>query len=390
MPWKETYPMKERQAFIDAWLKNEFSFRYLCSRFGISPKTGYKWVHRFKAQGQAGLGDRSRAPHHHPNATAEALIKRLLETKRRFPHWGPVTLIDYLGRTEPQRPWPAYSTAGEILKRHGLVSARQPRRRQTPPHTEPLRHANAVHALWSIDFKGDFLLGNARRCYPLTLSDNYSRFLIDCQGLYATEHAPTQACLRRAFRRLGLPLAIRSDNGSPFAQCGLGGLSALSIWLLKLGVLPERIAPGHPEQNPRHERMHRTLKRATASPPCANLSAQQRAFNRFRTEYNELRPHRALARGQCPGDLISVSPRPFPERLPEVVYPDHFLVRRIRSNGEFKWRGQRLYASSTLAGEPLGFEPLDEDLFQLYFAKLPLALFDARARNILRPNRRWR
>lgn len=386
MPWKETCTMTERRAFIEAWLSQQFTFTRLCQRHNISRKTGYKWLGRFLEQGRQGLQDRPRAPHHHPNQTAECIAAALLETKHRFPYWGPVTLVAYLQREHPEMSWPAPSTVGELLKRHGLVKARHPRRR-TPPHSQPLCHARHPHAVWSADFKGDFRLGNAQRCYPLTLTDNYSRFLIDCKGLYSTALPAVKARYERAFRHFGLPEAIRTDNGYPFASTGLGGLSALSVWLLKLGVIPERIAPGHPEQNPRHERMHRTLKFATASPPKANLAAQQRAFNRFQHEYNHLRPHQGLGQQLRPGDLFSHSPRPFPHNIPQIEYPQEFLVRRVRSNGVFKSKGRFIYLSSTLAHETIGLKPLDHDMFAVYFSRLRLGIFDERLGKIIRPDK---
>jgi transposase InsO family protein len=263
----------------------------------------------------------------------------------------------------------------------------QPRRRRhhTPPHTQPFASVNTANDVWSADFKGQFALGNDRVCYPLTITDNHSRFLLCCQGLYHPGRALTRACFERAFIDYGLPRAIRTDNGPPFASVALGGLSALSVWLLKLNVLPERIAPGQPQQNGRHERMHRTLKAATAQPPKGNLSAQQRAFNRFRDEYNHERPHRSLGGGRRPCDLFRPSPRPYPSRLPEVAYPNDFALRKVKPGGYMKWHGQIIYITKTLEGEYVGLKPLDHDRYELYFAQLPLAVFDARSSKIIKP-----
>lgn len=383
MPWNETCPMNERKAFIHAWKSREFSIAELCRRFGISRKTGYKWINRVLAEGQAGLADRSRAAQRHPNRTPDAIVRRLLKAKHRHPDWGPATLVKWLRRRHPQRPWPAPSTAGEILKRHGLVKPRT-RRKRVPPHSEPLRHATSAHAVWSADFKGQFTLGNGRWCYPLTVFDNYSRFLIDCQGLYSTALEPVKARYERAFRRWGLPRAIRTDNGYPFANCGLGGLNSLSIWLLKLDVMPERIEAGHPEQNPRHERMHRTLKDHAINPAKANLNVQQRAFNRFRQDYNHERPHQAL-NDRCPAELFGSSHRPYLQTVPEVTYPDAYTVRKVRSDGSIKWRGDLIYVSSALTGEPVGAAPIGNDRWQLYFAKLAIGLLDERLGRVIRP-----
>lgn len=383
MPWKETCPMKERVAFIEAWLSREFSLSELCRRFGISRKTGYKWIARFTEEGRSGLTDRRRCAHHHPNQTPDEIVAALLAAKHRHPDWGPVTLIKWLRRRQPQRPWPAPSTAGEILKRHGLVRPRQ-RRKRVPPHSEPLHHATAPGVVWSADYKGDFLMANGRRCYPLTLFDNYSRFLIDCKGMYAIGLDPVMQRYERAFHRWGLPQAIRTDNGYPFASCGIGGLNALSIWLLKLDVMPERIAPGHPEQNPRHERMHRTLKHAAIDPPKANLSAQQRAFNRFRDDYNYERPHSSL-QDQVPAQLFTGSLRRYPQRLPDVVYDHSYEVRRVRRDGTIKWRGHQPYLSQALAKEPVGLRRLGHQRWQIYFAKMALGVLDARLNRIIWP-----
>jgi len=386
MPWKETCAMQQRQAFIEAWLSREFSKSELCRRFGISRPTGDKWIERFCVEGSQGLVERSRAPHNRVNQTATRLVETILSTKHRYPSWGAVPIRDKLERDHPSEPWPVPSTIGEILKRHGLVKPRKTRHR-IPPHTQPLKHATHPNAVWSADFKGDFAMGNAKRCYPLTISDNYSRFLLACQGQYGLKLRPVQACYEKAFRAYGLPEVIRTDNGYPFAQVCLGGLSPLSIWLLKLDIVPERIDPGHPEQNPRHERMHRTLKAATANPPKGNLSAQQRAFNRFRYEYNEQRSHQGLGRGQRPTDLYRPSSRAYPQRLPELTYPEHFELRKVKGAGQIKWHGRPIYISRQLIGEYVGLKPVDHDLWQLYFAKMPLGILDPRLGRIIRPNR---
>ena len=384
MPWKETCTMEQREAFIDAWLSREFSVSELCERFSISRPTGYKFIARFRAEGRNGLADRSRAPHSHPNMTPLALQETILTLKRRHPSWGPITLHDRLVRRQPEHHWPAASTIGTLLERHGLVKPRE-RRQRTPPHTQPFAAINAPNDVWSADFKGQFLLGDSRLCYPFTLSDNYSRYLLCCQALYGPGMADTWTCLERALREYGLPLAIRTDNGVPFAGVSVGGLSLLAVRLLKLGIMPERTRPGRPQQNGRHERMHRTLKETAVSPPKANRSAQQRAFNHFRREYNDERPHRAWGKGLGPGDWYQPSPRPYPTRPPEVVYPDAFQTRSIRSDGSFQWRGQLLYLAQVLAGERIGLKELEHDRYEIYFAQLPLAVFDARTMTIIRP-----
>jgi len=384
MPWNETCTMNERLAFIDAWKSRDFTLSALCRRFGISRKTGYKWISRVLEEGRSGLADRSRAAHHRPNQTPEDVVRALIKVKHKHPSCGPAMLIKRLRKREPRRHWPAPSTAGEILKRHGLVKPRK-KRKHVPPHSEPLGHASETHTVWSADFKGQFQLGNGRWCYPLTMTDNYSRFLIDCKGLYSIALDPVKHRYEKAFRRWGLPHAIRTDNGYPFAGCSIGGLTPLSVWLLKLGVMPERIAPGHPEQNGRHERMHRTLKAAAINPPKANLSAQQRAFNRFYQDFNYERPHQALD-DQRPGDWIVPLDRHFPDAVPEVVYPDAYTMRRVHTDGSIKWRGENIYLGSVLIRESVGLEPIDNDQCQLYFGKLIIGILDERLGRIIRPS----
>ena len=387
MPWKETCAMQEREQFVRAWQSGEFTMSELCRRFYVSRPTGYKMVARAEAEGCLNLTDRSRAPHRHPNATAADRIEAILALKRRYPRWGPVTLRAWLERERAAVDWPASSTIGEILKRHGLVEARRARRRRVPPHSQPFAQVDAANDVWSADFKGQFRLGNGQPCYPLTITDNHSRFLLCCQALAHPAYQPTRSCFEAAFRQFGLPRAVRTDNGTPFAGQALGGLSALAVWLLKLDVLPERIAPGKPQQNGRHERMHRTLKASTASPPKGSLSAQQRAFNGFRAEYNHERPHRTLGGGQRPGDVHYASPRRFPERLPTMTYPDHLAVRKVRQEGHMKWHGHELFVSKTLAGEFVGLAPLEHDRWKLRFGRLPLGILDARLNKIIRPGR---
>jgi len=384
MPWKETCTMQEREAFINAWLSREFTTRELCLRFHISPKTAYKWINRFKSEGLPGLMDRSRARHTQAHQTPEPVVRQILDIKYQYPSWGPVTIHSALCRSAPKEHWPAPSTIGAILDKHGLVKRRRPRQ-NTPPHHQPLAHAKAPNDVWSADYKGQFRLGNGRWCYPLTISDNASRLLITCTGLHGPHLPPTQKLYEQAFRQYGLPQAIRTDNGWPFAMTTLGGLSPLSIWLIRLGILPERIDPGCPQQNGRHERMHRTLKAQAISPPRGSMSAQQRAFNRFRVEYNEMRPHQALGVGVCPIDRYEASPRSYPEQLPELEYPETFEVRKVKCGGYIKLHGEAIYTTRQLTGEYVGLAPLEHDRWLLYFGELKLGVVDQRLGRVIRP-----
>lgn len=384
MPWKETCTMSERKDFIDAWLTSGNKIIRLCDRYGISTKTGYKWINRFKEEGYAGLADRSRARHTQAHQTPERVVEQILELKLRNPDWGPVTIDSNLYRSDSDYSWPAVSTIGEILKRHNLVKPRR-KRPKVPPLTEPLAHAVEPNDVWSGDYKGQFQLGNGRWCYPLTISDNCSRVLIACQGLYGPKLKPTMAVYEQAFRNYGLPRRIRTDNGYPFAMTTLGGLTPLTVWIVKLGILPERIDPGCPQQNGRHERMHRTLKAKTASPPKGNLSAQQRAFNGFRQTFNEERTHQGLGRGICPMDVHRFSPRPYPERIPEMSYPDGYQVRKVKCGGYIKFHNHAFYLSRQLIGEYVGLEPIGSDIWQLYFGELKLGILDNRLKSVIRP-----
>lgn len=384
MPWKETCAMDEKRAFIEAWLSGEFSVSELCRRFGVSRVTGYRWIERFKRYGMVGLEARSSAAHWHPNATEPALVQTIVELKHRHPSWGPLKLRMYAQRQQPQVGWPATSTFGEILKRHDLVVARR-RRARTAHYGEPFSSVQAANDVWSIDFKGQFVLGDGRLCYPLTISDNFSRYLLRCQALSRACHAPVQAALEELFRHYGLPRAIRSDNGVPFASVAVGGLSRLAVWLIKLAVKPERIAPGQPQQNGRHERMHRTLKAETASPPKATMRAQQRAFDRFCDEYNEQRPHQHLD-GRRPADCYHGSSRSYPRQLPEIEYPRGFERRTVHTAGQIRWQGADVYLSQSLIGETIGLSALEHDRWQIYFGPVSLGVLDARRGKIIRPN----
>lgn len=384
MPWKETHVEEERMRFVAACLDEEsdWTMSELCEAFGVSRKTGYKWLERHALFGLEGLRDQSRAPKTHPNALPAAVVEQLLKLKRRHRFWGPRKIMAWLKREEPAISWPTASTAGEILKRHGLVRPRRRRRRAVTQGTG-LSQPSAANDQWSADFKGWFRTGDGQRCDPLTISDGFSRFLLRCRVVQQPDDEHTRPVFRSTFREYGLPVAMRTDNGPPFASTqALGGLTRLSAWWLKLGITLERIDPGEPQQNGRHERMHETLKQETARPPRANGRAQQRAFENFWYVYNFERPHQALA-DTPPAQSYEASPRPYPEREPEVAYPGHFEVRRVRTSGEIKWRGEFLYVSQALIGEPVGLEPMSERHWRMFFGPLALGLLDDRTGKLL-------
>lgn len=382
MPWKETCPMDERMQFVADYLKEHWAVAQLCRRYGISRKTGYKWIDRYEAEGWPWIREHSRAPHTHSHRTPVAIQTRLVQLRMQHPHWGPRKLLYRLATGEPGTAWPAPSTAGDILTRYGLVTTRRTRRR-TPATTQPLQPAWHPNEVWATDFKGWFRTHDGTRIDPLTLSDLASRYLLRCQSLRGATYALVRPVFVAAFREFGLPAVMRSDNGPPFASVGLGGLSQLAVWWVRLGIRPERIQPGHPEQNGRHERLHRTLKQATASPPRRTRRLQQQAFEQFRQEYNHDRPHEALAM-QTPAHCYTPSPRVFPRRLPEVEYPGNYQVRRVRSNGEIKWRGRRLFLSEALIGEPVGLQEVDQDRWRIELGPIPLALYHTYTQQFIR------
>jgi transposase InsO family protein len=367
--------MSERLKFVAAYLRCEDSFTDLCRDFGVSRKTGYKWIHRYEADGPRALEEQSRAPHRHPQATPEHIVEAIVSLRRLHPRWGPRKLRVVLLRRHPRMMLPALSTIGDILKRQGLVRKRR-RIRRSSPYGERLREYVAPNAVWCADFKGCFPVGGDR-CHPLTISDGYSRYLLRCQAL----RRPLTHCARRvfesAFREYGLPQAIRTDNGPPFSTLAPGGLSRLAVWWIRLGIRPERILPGRPDQNGRHERMHSTLKAETAHPPRSSFQAQQRAFDQFQVEYNQQRPHEALGQ-EVPAIFYRRSSRRLPQYLPHVEYPAHFETRLAYPNGVISFGATQWYVSGCVAKQKVGLEPVAEGCWQVYFGSIALGLLDPR------------
>jgi len=382
MSWRKSDIKDQKILFIGDWLKNVYTVTELCSHYGISRKTGYKLINRYTIEKEHAFEERSRARLFVSNEINPFIVRDLIELKSRFPYFGPAKLKDWLNRNRPDGKWPAVSTISEILKKHGLVKPRK-YRRKVPPYTQPFGECDYPNQSWSADFKGQFRLGNKRYCYPLTVTDNYSRFLLGCDGMYSPTLKETKRYFEKIFYQYGLPEVIRTDNGAPFAGTGIGGLSQLSIWWLKLGITPERIDLGCPEQNSRHERMHRTLKEAAAKPPKNNLLIQQQRFNDFIHEYNHDRSHEGLER-KCPGEVYLSSMRSYPSRTPEIYYPDHFEVRQVRSNGEIKLKGRKYYLTDLLYGEPIGIEFVENEQAIIHFAKHKLGIIDIKEGKIIR------
>jgi transposase InsO family protein len=370
--------MEQRMLMISAWKSGLYSNEELFERFGVSSKTGYKWIVRYKAEGVEGLRDRSKAPRSCPHRTQEDVAEKIIEVRRRHPRWGPKKIVAVLRGRYPEMVWPAPSTAGDILKGADLVTPTRRRRREQVTArqlTQPL-HPNDV---WGMDFKGQFRLGVGRLCYPLTVSDLLSRYLPCCDAKRSTAIDGTRESLESVFREHGMPMVIRTDNGEPFASHGLSGLNRLNVWLMRLGVRHERIAPGHPEQNPEHERMHRELKAETARPPARNEERQQKRFDAFRATWNFERPHEAL--GQRPPALVwEPSTREFPEVLVEPDYAGHMEVRRVRSGGEIKFQGEMVFISQALAGELIGLEEVDDGVWSVNFAAFEVGRLDERTK----------
>jgi transposase InsO family protein len=377
MPWKETCAMDQRVALLADWLRDEWTMTELAARYGITRKTAYKWVRRYEAEGAGGLLERSRAAAHPGRAIGAEARTAILALRGAHPHWGPRKLAAILREREPERPWPAPSTMGELLRREGLSTPRR-RLRYIVPLTRPLAAARHPNDVWTADFKGWFRTGDGTRCDPLTVADACSRFVLCCR-IVAPTGVGVRPWFERTFRTYGLPRALRTDNGSPFASTGPGRLSRLAVWWLKLGIQLDRIDPGHPEQNGRHERFHLTLQTEATVPPAPSKPAQQRRFDRVRQEFNEVRPHEALAQTP-PARTYQGSPRPYPERLEDPWYDATCQVRRVSPNGQIKWRGDLVFVSEAVVGELVGLAETDRGDWTVRFMQVELGRIDRHTR----------
>lgn len=385
MPWREVCSMDEKVRLMAALSAEEESVSELCEHFAISRKTAYKWWRRYLEFGPEGLKERSHAAQVVPWAISEAQAEAIIAVRRAHPRWGPRKLRAKLNQCAPGQSWPAPSTIGELLRREKLSQPRK-RRKSARPSPIPLRTALAPNDIWCTDFKGPFHTGDGVRCDPLTLTDAYSRYLLSVKAVDKAGYADCRSELERVFREYGLPRAIRSDNGPPFASVGVTGLTRLSVWWLKLGIMPERIEPGRPEQNGRHERMHKTLKAECASPPQANRGAQQTRFDQFRDEFNHQRPHEALGQ-TTPATYYTPSPRSYPSRLEDPQYPAAYQPRRVRHTGEIKWQGEFVFLSEPLANEVVGVVETDDGDAEVYFGPMMLGLIDGVSLKLLRLDR---
>jgi len=373
MPWKGVTIMDQRVRFISEYLDGYFSIAELCRQFNVSRKTGYKWIGRYEDYGSRGLEERSSKPHSCPHKTHFRVVRVIKMARKKHPTWGPKKLLDLLYKRHPDWEYPAISTTADILKREGLIGGKKRRIRRSHPGC-PKSDATEVNQIWTADYKGQFKMRNGKYCYPLTVCDMYSRYLLDCDGHKKISLDKTKECFTRLFKEHGLPERIRTDNGVPFASNAIGRISSLSVWWIKLGIYPELIEPGKPQQNGKHERMHRTLKKEATIPPEKNLKMQQRRFNKFKKEYNTLRPHEALDMKR-PSEVYSNSKRKMPRKLKHWDYPSHYNMRRVSNSGNFRWNTYQVPLSHTLAQEYIGFEEIDDGIYNVYYCDFLIGRF---------------
>lgn len=379
MPWTPSGIVDERGKFVQAHKTGLWSMTELCSSFGISRKTGYKFLARYGQHGLDGLRDWNRAPLISPQRMRPEIEELLLNARARRTSWGPLKILARLAQDHPELAdeLPAASTAGALFKRHGLI---RPRTRRNPRNGLPLAgalHAEAPNEVWSADFKGEFRMGDRAYCYPFTVSDAFSRYLLGCRGEKSTHSAGVRQGLIDIFRTNGLPRALRTDNGPPFVAHGGTELTSIGVFLIQLGIRHQRIKPGRPDQNGRHERMHRTLKAETARPPEVNLSAQQKRFDAFRTEYNQERPHEALGQ-RTPASQYSPSPKPYPETLPQPEYPGHSEPRKVNKAGSITFRSRCYFLAHPLAAQWVCLIEIDDDIWSVRFYDTELGRINSR------------
>jgi transposase InsO family protein len=369
--------MDQRVALMADWLREEWTIAELADRYGVTRKTVYKWVERYCGDPDGGLSERSRAPKHHGRAMREEVRDAILAKRRAHPRWGPKKLRATLAAKDRKTTWPAPSTIGDLLRREGLSQPRR-RTRYTVPLTQPLMAAQAPNDVWTADFKGWFRTGDGTRCDPLTMADAWSRFVLCCRIVDPSERG-VRPWFERTFREYGLPRAIRTDNGPPFATTGAARLSHLAVWWLKLGIQLDPIDPGHPEQNGRLERFHLTLQEEGSTPPSSTRGAQQRRFDGLRHEFNYERPHEAL--GQVPpAEFYRPSPRPYPAHLPEPWYDATHQVRRVKECGQIKWQGEYVFVSEAVRGEWVGVAESESGDWIVRFMHVELGRIDRMSR----------
>jgi transposase InsO family protein len=382
MPWKTVNTMDLKMQLITDFETKSFSLTDLSQKYGISRPTAYKLIERYHQFGLEGLKEQSRAPKTCPHKTPEEIRCLMIKEKLKNRKRGPRKIRAQLIRRYPGLRFPATSAFHYWLKKEGLVEKRK-KRLHVPPYTEPFSECKAPNDTWSIDYKGQFHMKNGYVCYPLTVSDNYTRYLLACKALSGPRHDPTKKCLEGIFREYGLPKAIRSDNGVPFAGKTTGGLSRLSIWFIQQGIIPERIGKGCPQENGRHERMHRTLKNEALDEIAKNLKDQQKSFDIFRHDYNNDRPHEAL-NDKTPEECYKKSHRPYVEQPRAPEYDRSYIVRRIKHCGEVNLMGRIFYVAHILAGQPIGIKEVADGIWQIQYYFYILGSIDLRKNKFIR------
>ena len=375
MAWKETTKMEQKLEFITEWRSGNFTISELCRQFEISRPTAYKHIRRYEEQGLEGLQERPRAPSHQPNQTSVEVEDLIVKHRGKHPRWGGEKIWKLLQKDVEEEKIPSISTVNRIIKRNGLIIERKRRPRVKPVY--PIFDPKSCNEVWSADFKGKFKMGNKIYCHPLTIADSYSRFVFSAKALYAERYEPTKQEFLRVFREYGLPKQIHTDNGRPFgAVQAIQRITRLSVWFIEQGIEPVYSDPAHPEQNGRHERMHRDLKGEATRPPGYDLRAQQRKLNSFVHEYNYERPHAALELN-TPGSVHVSSRRQYKEKIDEWVYPSYCQVRRVCRNGALRWRSTKwVMISTSLMEKDVGLEEIGEGLWRVYFRQKMLGYFD--------------
>jgi transposase InsO family protein len=364
MPWMETNALEERFRFVCDFESGQWSMTELCERYAITRPTGYKWIARAREPGESRLEERSRAAHRCPHRTAPRIEQLILAARREY-GWGAKKLLQVLVGRHRDLAWPARSTVNDILERHGLLRKNRRRRKWTHPGAAPLR-TERPNQVWPADFKGQFKTADGRYCYPLTITDHFSRALLACYGLPSVKTENAKPVFRALFREVGQPEAIRTDNGAPFASTGIHGLCELNVWWMQHGIVHQRIPPSSPQENGQHERMHRELKRETTRPAARNLGAQQRRFDFFRKRYNEERPHEGIA-DQIPASLWKPSPRPYVDRITPPDYPPHMEIRRVSHCGTFRLHHAQPFLSNALRDQHIALEEVDDGIWNIVY-----------------------
>ncbi|TET38419.1 MAG: IS481 family transposase [Anaerolineales bacterium] len=379
MPWKGVTVSEQRQRFLEDYQSNYYSIAELAERFGISRRTAHKWINRYKQHGQAGYQELSRRPHTCPWQTDQAIVKELVKLRKARPKWGPRKLLNLMHRRDPERRLPSISTAARILAREGLIKPRRRYRRAHPgcPKSVP----QGPNDIWPADYKGQFRLKNGNYCFPLTVSDLSSRFILGVDAHPAISLEMTKRHFTQLFETYGMPNRIRTDNGALFASNALARLSRLSVWFIKLGIYPELIEPGKPHQNGVHERMRRTLKQEATIPPASSLRAQQRKFDDFREDFNQVRPHEAIGMKR-PAEIFQSSSRTMPKRIEPYEYPGHYIVRRVSRAGTIRVFGKQFFVSNTLHEDYVGLEEVDDGVYDLFFCFYRIGRYDLRDNKI--------